>query len=947
MLDLKKIKSITHTILLSTLLFSCSSANKELQDEGEEKDRYDGPAEIMQMEFEKTQDPALGIIPQFRMEAARALTKTLESTSFDYASRAGGWTERGPNSDAIGSSNGNTRGSGSPATSGRVRAILVDAADATNNTVFVGSVSGGLWKTTNFTAANPTWAPINDFLNNLAVSAIVQDPTNNNVIYFCTGESYYNSGAVQGEGVFKSTDGGATFSQLASSSTFTFCTKIVCDYQGVVYLATRSGLKRSNNAGSTWTDITPSGVSTRISDIEISSRTVAGRLHVSAGIFSTQAYRYTDAPQTVAAAGFSSPATAYPSYAMRAELAVSGNTLYALPADANREVPTIYKSTDGGANWAATGAQPTAGWASGQGWYALSAVINPANANEVIVGGLDNWRSIDGGATWSQISVWVGTTGNYCHADQQTALWYDGGNKLISGNDGGVFYSTNKGTTFTHKNTGLSIKQFYSVAMHPTSGMNHFLAGAQDNGSHLLTSAGNGASVEVTGGDGAFVHIDQNQSTYQFTSYVYNELRRSINGGSTWSSINLSSTQGRFINPSDYDNASNVMYLATDSGRFKRWTNPQTGSTSADVIIPQLASTKVSAVYVSANTSNRVFFGAAPNKLVRVDGANTIASNSAGTDITPPATAGSYLNCVNAGSDDNNLIVGYSNFGINNIYVSTNAGAAWTAIDGNLPDMPVRWVMFDPNSNTKALIATELGVWFTNQINGASTVWVPSPGFPRVRTDMLQHRASDDLIAAATYGRGVWTQTSASVLPIDNFKLSANWASAGAQLNWNYAGSNPGTGSFTIQTSLNGIDFNDLIIQGRTAATSYASTIAAISSPAIFFRIKYVASDGATSFSNIEKLSGNKNIRSELSILSLYPNPVVNTINVNYYAPKTAIVTYIVTDQLGKIVSTKQSNASYEGNIIASYNVANLAKGAYNFSIVMDGKRTQQRFIKQ
>lgn len=952
-----KTKLLLASVLLIALV-SCYQINHrdsyEEEEENEENERYDGPAEAMQQEFDKTKDPTLGIIPQFRMEAARQITKTLEVENTQYASRGSGWLERGPYKDAPGISNGNSRGTANASTGGRIRAVLIDAADATGKTVFVGSASGGLWKTTNITVAEPNWIPVDDFLSNLAITAITQDPSNPNIIYFCTGESFYNNGSVQGEGVFKSTDGGNSFIQLPSSKTFTYSTRIVCDYQGKIYLATREGLKRSLNGGATWVDVTPSGMNSRICDLKISSTTAPGRLHVVAGIFTTQSYRYTDAPQTVDATGYTAPNTAFPSYNMRAEIAVNGNTLYALPADNSYQVPAIYKSVDGGANWAITGGQPSSGWTSGQGWYALSVTVNPANSDEVMVGGLDNWRSIDGGNSWSQISSWIGTRVNYCHADQHAAIWYDNGKKLLSANDGGIFYSTDKGNTFLDRNIGLRIKQFYSVAIHPTY-TNYFLAGAQDNGSHLLNSAGLSTSIEVTGGDGAFVHIDQDQPDFQFTSYVYNQYRQSKSGGTYWQQVNISSSAGRFINPSDYDNNANVMYSSTTPGSYNRWTNPQANYSpveEADILVSELGTSQVSAIATSTYTNDRIFIGSAGgsgSKLLRVSNARTKTSNNSADilDITPAiANPDGYLSSIAIGSNEDNLIACYANFGINNLYASNDGGTVWSAIDGNLPDMPVRWVMFDPNSNTKAIIATELGVWFTNQINGASTIWIPSPGFPKVRTDMLQYRASDDLLAAATYGRGVWTSKTAVVLPIENFNLSATWADKGATLNWNFVASGTGTGLFTVQSSSNGTTFHDVSTQNRTNTNDFSNKISAISVPTIYFKIKYTGIDGEIGYSNVVKLSGNKNIRSNVAIVSLYPNPTVNSISVNYYTPAAGNVVCSIIDQSGRTILQKSEKAGYTGNIITTQNVSNLAAGAYIFTVTINGERTQQRFVK-
>ncbi|TMI86450.1 MAG: hypothetical protein E6H08_21015 [Bacteroidetes bacterium] len=103
-------------------------------------------------------------------------------------------------------------------------------------------------------------------------------------------------------------------------------------------------------------------------------------------------------------------------------------------------------------------------------------------------------------------------------------------------------------------------------------------------------------------------------------------------------------------------------------------------------------------------------------------------------------------------------MVTYSNYGVNSIWETTNGGTSWTSVEGNLPDMPVRWAMFDPRNSDWAIIATEVGVWSTDNLNGGSTDWDPTnSGLANVRVDMLQYRASDRTIAAATHGRGLFT----------------------------------------------------------------------------------------------------------------------------------------------------------------------------------------------
>jgi subtilisin-like proprotein convertase family protein len=727
------------------------------QKEGEEKDKYDGPALAEQFQIDRTKNPFTGEVPAGKMWDAVEKTKQQKAIINYSANRVAAlsWAERGSNSDVVGPSNGNTR-SNNAKTSGRIDAIMVDSSDATHKTVWVGGRDGGLWKTTDITKAPANWTLINDYFGNLSVSAITQDPTNYNTMYFCTGASFLEGAAVRGNGVFKSTDHGVTWSLLASTASYFYCSRILCDYLGNVYLGTRgNGLLRSTNGGSSWTDITPAGLSGNICDLEITSTAVASRLHLVTGIFSTQAYRFTDIAATVTSTfGWTAPVTPFPSYAMRAEIGVSGNTLYAAPADGSLQVPTIYKSGDGGVNWTATAGQPTTGWASGQGWYALTVVINPSNPNECFVGGLDQNKTTDGGATWTRASFWVGTTGQYVHADQHKALWYDGGSKLIFGCDGGVHFSSDGGTTITDRNEGLRLKQFYSCAIHPDAvGFpNYFLAGAQDNGTHQFNGAGLASSVEVTGGDGAYVSIDQNEPQYQIAAYVFSNYRRTTNGGATWL-YGPSNNSGQFINPFDYDNANNKVYSSYTAGQYLRWENPQSGFTYTAVPVANFNGATVSAVTSSSYTANRVYFGTNGGRVVMADNANAAPTT---VNLTPAGMIG-YVNAVVIGASDQYLAACITSYGVNNIWVSTNGGTSWTACDGNLPDMPVYSAFFSPVDNNRLYIATETGVWETASLNGAKTIWAPHSSFPTVRATMLRYRSADRTLLASTYGRGLWT----------------------------------------------------------------------------------------------------------------------------------------------------------------------------------------------
>ncbi len=823
---LKKITSLTAFLLiLSVFVFA---------QVGEQKEEGKGISARLEHEINMTKDPALGYVPKDRLFDAYSSRQDRIQNRNSLAPTFS-WTERGPYSDVTGPSNGNTR-AGNAVTSGRMRALWEDLGDATGRTVWVGGIDGGLWKTTNITATPATWTSINDFLGNLSIASICQDPTDFNIMYFGTGEKAINADAVRGAGLWRSLDHGVTWTLMPGTAGFWNVSKVVCDAAGNLYVGCNStsntaGLQRYTKSTGVWTNITPTGLAPRIPDIELSS---TGRLHIVCGYYNTAAasagYRYTDNPATVTSGSWTSPAVSFSPVQYNVDLASNGNTLYALPSTSAWNVTTIYKSTNGGANWAATGSMP--GFTSGQAWYCMAIAVDPNNANNVIVGSLDCYKTTNGGTSWTKISEWVGTAGQYVHADQQVMSWRNN-NQVLIGSDGGIHYSANGGTTIVDKNVGLRIKQFYSVAFHPTS-LNYFLAGAQDNGTHQLNGAGLTTSVEVTGGDGAWVQIDQNQPQYQWGAYVYNQYRRSTNSGSTWTSVNYSSSAGRFINPTDYDDANNIMYCSGVGDAFVRWSNPQTGSTFTSVSMPGLNTGTVSAIKVSPFTNNTVYFGGGRSGVLpTLIKATTANATPTFTNIISASmqVSGANISSIEFGNTENDIIVTISNYGVNNVWVTNNGGTTWTAIDGDLPDMPVRWALFYPGSNTKAIIATETGVWQTDLFNGASTLWGPETSFPNVRVDMLQYRSSDGMLAAATHGRGIFTTIVGAAPPTCGTVIglgSSSITSSSATVSWSALS---GANSYDVDYKLNS---SGTWINAVTATTLTSRNITGLTASSLY-----------------------------------------------------------------------------------------------------------------
>ncbi len=759
-------------------------------DEGSEK--YDGIEAAQKHEFMLTHDPVTNTIPKDRLLAALAQRKQLLLNT-NFPSGISGvtstistlsWTERGSNSDSYGLY-GNPRDNNA-ATSGRIAALWNDLDATKPNQVFIGGIDGGLWSCPDITLSSPAWTFIDNF-SNLAISSICQDPTNVNTMYFGTGEKTYNADGVRGGGVWKSTDHGVTWAPLASTTTFYNVSKILCDKFGNVYVgainwfggATSTGLQRSVDGGTTWANITPTVgtlTSTNVSDMVYDP--VNDKMHVYMGYYpsSTTKVGYCfGTPSTVTSTTWTQATTGSGmaianagagSTSLMVALAVKNGVVWALRA--NNANWVLYRSIDGGVTWTLqqTLTEPgTTTYGVAQGWYSIGIDCDPSSAanatNNIVFGGLNMFKSTNGGTTVNQVSEWV--TGNYVgqtqyvHADVHNV--YFGASRILACSDGGVFYSGNAGTNWSDRNTGLRIKQFYSCAINPAS-PNYFLAGAQDNGVHQFTQAGLGSSTEVNGGDGCFVSIDQLNPANQVGSYIYNNYHISTDNGTHWSSNTFGSNAGQFVNPFDFDSKTKKMYAAYTSGKYLRWDDPTTTQTTSAIVSVTGLSQIITALTVSPNLNNVIYIGAPGSKLIKVTNANTATPTF--TTITPPTSTG-VISCIAVGpsATDQDLVVTSASYGTQKVFISSNGGATWTDITGTsaskLPDMPVRWALFYPGSNTQILLATEAGVWYTTLSNGTATIWQPSAGFPAVRTDMIKYSDATATIAVATHGRGLWT----------------------------------------------------------------------------------------------------------------------------------------------------------------------------------------------
>ncbi len=722
------------------------------EDEPPKRTRID---EINKWRDSITQDPALGYVPHERM---LKVYRRIEELQAGAAARTGElinarWRERGPYN-----------------VGGRTRAIMIDKADPTGNTVFTAGVTGGLWRTTSIASIVPNWEQIGHFFSNINISAIDQDKNDPNTIYFGTGEPH--GGAGRGLGIWKSIDGGNNWTHLSTTANgdFHYVVRLfVHPVTSDIYAATQSGLRRSQDGGTTWQRVLGSGVSfgtsNRITDIEYGAD---GTMYVSLGHNSSSNVYSTPPGSTQGDIGswtrLTSGNTGFPSGQTRVELAVAPsnpNVIYAVTA-VGGDARAIYRSSNKGVNWSKTSDAPGAfqmnNFTRGQAGYDLDICVNPTNENQVIIGGIDLLRSENAGQSWTQISQWFGGGGyQEVHADQHKILWdVDRPNRVLFGNDGGIYYSLDNGTTTQGRNNGYNVTQFYGIAMHSDTFSNYFLAGAQDNGTQQFNEFGIATTREVVGGDGFMCHIDQDQPNIQFASLYYGAWRVSVDGGQSFGQMRSNDVGSGFFTPSDYDNDANILYTqGNSSGQYFRFPISDLGSGEGDYVAISNLNSFVGHVYVSDNVANRIYIGSNIGRIARIDDAHTGTSKTA-TLINLPSS-GNVSSIEEEKGNANHLIATLSNYGVSSVWESTNGGASWTSIEGDLPDMPVNWGTFHPSDPNQMLLATDAGVWVTEDINGANTNWFISTQMPVVRTDMLQTRTSDKLIAAGTYGRGIFT----------------------------------------------------------------------------------------------------------------------------------------------------------------------------------------------
>lgn len=417
-----------------------------------------------------------------------------------------------------------------------------------------------------------------------------------------------------------------------------------------------------------------------------------------------------------------------------------------------------------------------------QAFYNLLLEVDPNNDQTLYAGGIDLFKSTNAGEegnsdSWEQISKWSNNNNlanlnvPLVHADQHAMVFSPGNSTIaIFGNDGGVYYSTNNGNSINSRNNGFITSQFYTVGVAPTDAFtgdtDHFIGGLQDNGTQLFNGVGAGINSSSTafGGDGAASFFDQDGTDrYYITNFVFNRIIRLVDLGTGQEVlINNDGDQnnGSFINQQALDSNLDILYSNYSSGGnsiIRRYSGIKPGQTvqRTNLSNPVLTS-RPTALEVSPFTtsSTTLLAGTVLGDIIKIENAN---SNPIWTNIETNNVIVGSISDVQFGATENDIFATVHNYGVESIWYTNDGGLTWSSKQGDLPDLPVKAILQNPENLNEVIIGTELGIWATSNFSSTNPNWTSSQaGMSNVRITDIDLR-DDNAIYVSTYGRGVFS----------------------------------------------------------------------------------------------------------------------------------------------------------------------------------------------
>ncbi len=871
----------------------------------------------------------------------KAKTNALSKTSYNES-----WTNLGTSTSTHGY-----------AGIGRINCIAFHPTDPL--TFWVGSPSGGIWKTTD---GGGSWTILNNDQLVLGVSAIAipSDYETSNTIYIATGDRDGGSMAsLSGEqaadnvsiGVLKSTDGGANWNTTGLSFNTSegqrITSLLISPANNSLLFAsvwnanpTTSGIWKSTNAGATWLKKT----SNLWIDMEFKPGDPTTMYASSYGFGHTYFNRSTDSGDNWFLSEVSIGGR-------RGEIAVTQNApnvVYLLAANSAGGVEGIYKSTDSGVTFDSVNTSPSgmlgyytdgSGGNGGQGDYDLCIAVNPSDVNTVFIGGITTWKSTDGGGTWKAINNWVNSADynksgvDVVHADKHV-LRYLNSTTLFEGNDGGIYNTLNGGTTWNDLSNGMVISQMYRIGVSQTSATT-VITGLQDNGTKLYNA---GFWTDYIGGDGMECIVDYSNSNYMYGTYVEGQIFRSTNGGADNFPTDISANipggkpNGAWVTPYVIDpNNSQTLFAGYD--QVWKTTNRGNSWTSAS---QQLSSTvKLRSLAIAPSNSSVLYTADQTNMWKTTDGGATDWGA-----VTLPSLSNSITYIAVKNDDPNTVwftVGGYT--ATDKVYESTDGGGSWAPISTGLPNLPIMCIVqYKTAADRDVLfVGTDVGVYVKDGTNDWASYNI---GLPNVVVSELEilYTGGTDKLRAGTFGRGLWETNIDALLPVELASFTGSFKDNHVVLNW-FTKTEVNNHGFEVDRKIDDSNINNWtkigFVEGSgnsNTQKNYSFEDKNVDNGTYDYRLKQIDNNGQFKYSSTTKVLINS-IPKAYALNQNYPNPFNPSTKINFQISKLEFVSLKVYDVLGNEVSTLVNEKKSPGNYDVAFDASSLSSGIYFYQI--------------
>jgi photosystem II stability/assembly factor-like uncharacterized protein len=610
---------------------------------------------------------------------------------------------------------------------GRINVIVRDPVDT--STLYIGAPAGGLWKTVN---EGLTWTVLTDDLPILGVSAIAIDYTDTDIIYIGTGDK--DASDTYSIGVLKSTDGGANWDETGiaweTGDTRTIAKLLIHPTDpSILFAATTIGLFKTTDGGSNWSNV----LAGDIDDIEFKP----GDPDVVYAV-TKNFYRSFDGGDSF------TQISGLPDQD-RVQIAVSEANPDYVYFFSSRD--GIYRSGDSGLSFSKRSSAPNKGV---QDWYDLAFAVSHIDAEEVHLGEINTWRSINGGLSWSQTTEWSWPNNiGYTHCDIHEMVFFGG--TLYVGSDGLVSKSTDHGDSWTNLSEGLSIRQFYRIGG-TRSNPNKYLGGSQDNGTSVFTED---EWHEWLGADGMECLVDYTDDNIVYGTSQSGTFYKSNTGGYNGGVSIAQPGAGAWVTPFViHPTEPETLFVGLSEVR-KTTNGMQSWSTISN--------------FGAGNINNMVIANSNPDYLYVSKGTKIFRTKDGGQSWDDITSDLPYLHITSIAihpGDAEKVAVSFSGFeSENKVYISTDAGDHWLNYSENLPNIPTNCLAYNDDYFDGLYVGMDVGVYYRDQTLDEWESFME--GLPNVIVNEFEIHAASGKIRAGTFGRGLWETNLHPSVPTD------------------------------------------------------------------------------------------------------------------------------------------------------------------------------------